>query len=92
MMLNTYGLKMTNLIKVSRETINSSRGYSQIDYDKATGELLEAYHSGTPAESWTEYHDANVIRVCNTTRHMTPQQLADAVYRAVNHLPLEDWN
>lgn len=86
MALNTYGIKMVNLKKTSGATINSRNGYSQISYDKATGELIEAWHVGSPMNSWTEYHDRDVIHVCNTSRHMTMQQLADAVYRAVNHL------
>lgn len=81
MALNTYGIKMIGLRKTSGATINSSNGYSQISYDKATGQLLESWHVGSPI------HD--VIHVCNTSRHMTMQQLADAVHCALTHRPLE---
>ena len=33
--------------------------------------------------SWTEYHDGNVIKICNTSRHMTMQEISDAIYEAV---------
>ncbi len=89
MALNTYGIKMIGLRKTSGATINSSNGYSQISYDKATGELLESWHVGSPMDSWAEYHDHDVIHVCNTSRHMTMQQLADAVHCALTHRPLE---
>lgn len=81
--INTHGLKIINLRKVSSETVNNPVGYSQISYDKATGELLEAWHVGDPLTSWTQYHDPDIIHVCNTCKHMTMQQLADAVAQAV---------
>lgn len=79
MTVNKYNIKMINLRKISGETVNNPIGYSQISYDKSTGELLESWHAGDPLTSWTEYHDPNVIPICNTRRHMTMQQLADAV-------------
>ena len=84
MAINKHGIKMVNLRKISGETVNNPAGYSQISYDRATGELLEAWHPGTWATSWTEYHDPDVIHVCNTSRHMTMQELADAVRDALN--------
>lgn len=79
MKVNKYGIKMLNLRKVSGETANNPIGYSQISYDRATGELLEDWHTGSPLTSWTEYHDPDVIHICSTSKHMTMQQLADAV-------------
>ena len=78
-MLNTHGIKIRNIRKVSGETCTCYRGYVQISYDRATGELLSDYHYNGPVESWTEYNDPDVITICNTRRHMTMQQLADAV-------------
>lgn len=78
--VNTYGIKMLNLRKVSGATVNNPIGYSQISYDTATGELFENWHAGNPMMSWTQYHDASVITVANTSKHMTMQQIADAVY------------
>ena len=32
---------------------------------------------------WTEYHNHNIIKVCNTQEHMTMQEIADAIAEAV---------
>lgn len=82
--VNTYGIKMLNLRKVSGATVNNPMGYSQISYDTVTGELMERWHVGNPMTSWTQYHDASVITVTNTSKHMTMQQIADAVYARLN--------
>lgn len=87
MKVNTHGIKIRNLKKVSGETIDNSAGYSQISYDTATGELLECWHAGTPMTSWSVYHDPSVITIVNTSVHMTMQQLADAVWARLNNLP-----
>ena len=83
MKINTHGYKLVNLRKVSGETVNNSLGYSQISYDVTTGELFESWHVGSPLTSWSEYHDPNVITVANTRKHMTMQQIADAVRDAM---------
>lgn len=83
MKVNTHGYKLVNLRKVSSETVNNSRGYSQISYDMVTGELFENWHPGSPENSWSEYHDPDVITVANTRKHMTMQQIADAVRDAM---------
>lgn len=81
--VNKHGIKMVNLRKISGETVNNNQGHSQISYDTATGELLETWHVGSADCSWTVYHDPDIIHVCNTRRHMTMQQLADAVQDAL---------
>lgn len=83
MTVNKHGIKMVNLREISGETVNNNQGYSQISYDTATGELLETWHVGSSDCSWTVYHDPSIIHVCNTRRHMTMQQLADAVRDAL---------
>lgn len=90
MALNTYGIKMVGIKKASAATINSTRGYSQLSYDKATGEILESWHIGNPTTSWSEYRSRDVIHVCSTSVHMTMQQIADAICRALHHLPQEE--
>lgn len=90
MKVNTYGIKMVNLEEISKETVNNRNGYSQISYDRSTGELLEAWHAGSPLTNWTEYHDPNVIRVCCTSRHMSQQKLADAVRDALCELQMAE--
>ena len=81
-MINTYGLKMNGLRKASGNTINwtpRSGGYTQVSYDRATGEVLTNDHVSLGYTSWTEYHDPATIHVCNTSKHMTMQELADAI-------------
>lgn len=84
--LNTYGLKIRNIKAVSGSTVDNPAGYSQISYDTATGELLETWHAGSPMTSWTQYREGSVITVVNTSRHMTMQQLADAVHMALEQM------
>jgi hypothetical protein len=83
MKINAHGYKLVNLRKVSGETVNNPLGYSQISYDTKTGELFENWHHGNPLTSWTQYHDPDVITVANTSKHMTMQQIADAVRDAM---------
>ena len=83
MTINKHGYTIKNLRKVSAKTIDNSRGYSQISYDTVTGELLEEWHVGNPLTSWTIYHNPTIINIANTNRHMTMQQLADAVHQAM---------
>lgn len=86
MAVNKYGIKMVNLRKISGNTVNNPTGYSQISYDRSTGDLLESWHAGSSMTSWTEYGDPDVIHVCNTSLHMTMQQLADAVRDSLNRI------
>ena len=83
MKINRHGIKMTNLRAISGATVNNPAGFSQISYDISTGELIESWHIGSYMTSWTEYNDPDVIHVCNTRRHMTMQELADAVRDAL---------
>ena len=88
-MLNKYGLKMSGIKKASAATVNwsaRSGGHTQISYDRATGEILTNDHIG---QSWTEYHDPDVITVCYTNRHMTMQEIADAIRDAMMLLEQE---
>ena len=85
--VNTHGHKMNGLRRASSETINWNPrfgGHTQISYDMSTGDILTNDHIG---QSWSEYHDPDIIPVCHTSRHMTMQQIADAIDDAiVNHL------
>lgn len=83
MAINTYGYQIRNLRKVSGETVNNPLGYSQISYNTTTGELSESWHQGSPETTWSEYHDPAVITIARTRKHMTMQQLADAVRDAM---------
>lgn len=84
--INTYGYKMHGLKAASGETKNYgyySGSYVQINYDVSTGDVWTDYHYSLGQNSWTEYHDSDVVTVCNTSRHMTMQEIADAIADAI---------
>lgn len=85
--IDTHGLKIKGLKKASGETANygaHSDLYDEIFYDCATGEVWTKFQCSLGQNSWTEYHDVNIIKIGNTQRHMTMQELADAIWEAVN--------
>ena len=82
MTINTYGRKISGLKKASGATQNYghfSGHYVEIFYDRSTGEgwTNEQYSLGQ--NTWTEYHDKDICKICNASRHMTMQQIADAI-------------
>lgn len=80
--VNTHNLAMKGLRKASGETENYgsySDKYNEIFYNLETGEVWTKFQCSLGQNSWTTYHDANIIKVCNTSRHMTMQQIADAI-------------
>lgn len=80
--VNTYGMKMKGLKKASGDTCSySNGGYIQISYDIVTGEILTDFHCDFGRNSYTQYHDKTVIKVCITEIHMTMQEIADVIYR-----------
>lgn len=84
--VNKHGLKMRGLKAASGETRNYgyySGHYVQISYDTDTGDVLADYHYSLGQNSWTRYHDPAIITIATTADHMTMQQIADAITRAV---------
>ncbi|MCI6255956.1 MAG: hypothetical protein MR648_05100 [Clostridiales bacterium] len=84
--VNYHGLNIKGLRKASGSTVNwspRSGGYDEIFYDLSTGEVWTITQVSLGCNSWTEYHDRNVIKICNTSRHMTMQEISDAIYEAV---------
>ena len=81
-MLNTHGLKIKGIKAASGETLNwyDTGWHTQISYDTESGEVYTSLHLG---DSWTQWDDDTVITVCHTTRHMTMQEIADAIARAM---------
>lgn len=89
MKTNTHGLKMIGLRKACGETQDYgtySPSYDQIFYDRATGEIWTVYHYSLGMNSWTEYHDNDVIHICNAQHHMTMQEIADMIAQRVQEL------
>lgn len=85
MAINTYGLTIKGLKKASGETVNWTRGCcTEIFYDRDTGEVWTG--DLVSENSWTEYRNPSIIKICTTSRHMTMQEIADAIKREVDYL------
>lgn len=84
--IDTHGLNIVDLKKASAETRNYgaySDKYDEIFYDMSTGEVWTKFQVSIGHNSWTEYHDENIIKVCETSHHMSMQAIADAIWKAV---------
>ena len=89
MKLNTYGMTMKGLKKASGNTANyGSYGaeYDEIFYNRATGEIWTVYQCSLGGNSWTEYSDDSIVKICDARRHMAMQELADAIRDRVAEL------
>lgn len=86
-MVNTHGLRMLDLRKVSSDTKNLTGYYSglyyQINYDKETGEVFDDYHCSLGQNWWTQYENENVVNCGNISSPATMQTIADMVWRKV---------
>lgn len=81
--VNTYGLKIIGLKNASGNTEDysfSSGMYDEIFYNVETGEVWTVFHCSIGRNSWTEYHNPNIRRICFTDKHMTMQEIADAIH------------
>lgn len=82
MAINKHGIKMTGLKTASGNTVNwspRSGGYTEIFYDRSTGNIWTMDQVSLGQNTWTEYRDPHVVKICNTSIHMTMQQIADSV-------------
>ncbi len=84
--LDTHGLKIIGLKRASGATKDYGPydgRYNEIFYNRATGEVWTVFQYSLGQNSWSVYHDSNIIKIENTTRHMTMQDLADAISNVV---------
>ena len=85
--IDMHNLKMIGLRKAASDTRGLTGPYNsdyiQISYNTSDGEVLTNYHCSLGHNSWTQYHDRDVIAVCNADGPMTMQQIADAIADAV---------
>jgi len=84
--IDTHGLKIVGLEEASKNTENYGRGsakYDEIFYDMETGEVWTRFQCSLGNNSWTVYHDPAVIKVGETSRHLSMQRIADLIYDAV---------
>ena len=85
-MLDTHGMKIKGLKKASGETCelgDYSASYIEVFYDLRTGEVWTAYQYSLGENSWTEYNESSILKICNTHHHLTMQTLADMIYDKV---------
>lgn len=82
--INTYGMNIKGLRKASGETQNytDDTRYEEIFYNRETGEVWTKFQYSIGQCSWTQYQDPAIIKICNTSRHMTMQQIADRIHEA----------
>lgn len=85
--VDTHGLKINGLRRVCGEAGGwpaNSGGYDEIFYNRETGDLWTVPQVSLGRNSWTEYrNNPEVVKVCETSEHMTMQEIVDAVSRAV---------
>lgn len=83
-MLNKHGLKIEGIKRASGNTVNypSNMGlYTEIFYDKSTGEVWTVDQVSFSHQTWTEYNDPDVIKICETEKHLSMQEIADEIYQ-----------
>ena len=89
-MINTYGLKMTGLKQVVSETKCLDGYYSgkylQLNYDISTGEVFTNFHFSLGQNNWSEYHNADIIVICNLSSPHTMQQIVDLIHEKLEYL------
>ena len=72
-------LKLKGLKKLSSETKNLSGYYSgkyiQVNYDPKTNEIWGDYHYSLGHNTWTVYHDENIINCGNVYEPCTMKYL-----------------
>ena len=88
MKLNTHGLKMKGLRKISGESkILKGGAYSthcfEISYDMSSGEAYYEEHIGNGC---CVYNNADVITCGRIYSPCTMQELADLIYREVDYV------
>ena len=94
MKLNKYGLKITGLKKLAGELQATlpkhndwySGKYFQINLNTETGEVWGDFFYSLGKNSWSEYHDENIIVIGRTYKPLTMQGIIDKIA-----YELKDW-
>ena len=60
---------------------NNNWGYTTISVDITTGELFTDWHYDQ--NSWTEYHDRDIVCVCTTHKALTMADIKTAAEEAI---------
>jgi len=82
-------MKITGIKAVCSETEQLKGYYNghyvQINYNLRTGETWGDYHYSLGQNSWTVYHDPDIITVCNAEEPMTMDEICIVIKDAVWH-------
>lgn len=82
-------MKIKGIKKASGATLNwspRSGGYTEIFYDCSTGEVWAVEQISIGHNTWTEYHDENIIKICETERHMTMKEIKESIVACLDSL------
>ena len=78
---------MKGLKKTAGETKGLKGYYSgeylEIFYDKEKKEVWGKYHYSLGQNSWTEYQDENIIKICTTSEPMTMKEIEEQIKEKV---------
>lgn len=78
--VNTHGLKMVGLKMASGNTgCTTPNAYDELFYNRSTGEVWTVFQCSIGHNSWTVYHDPSIIKIGETSEHMTMQEIADLI-------------
>lgn len=90
------GLKMIGLKKASGGTKGLRGGYSgeycEIFYNKKTGEVWANWQVSLGQNTWTIYHDANIIKLGNVVNPKTMQDIANMIIGEMQGAGEHGWN
>ena len=80
---NTHGHKITGLRKIAGDS-KQLKGiydgaYFELFYDKKNGKAWTVYQYSLGQNSWTVYHDPNIVKICNLSGPHTMQEIADMI-------------
>lgn len=88
--INTYGLTMKGLRKASGDTqsYRDAASYDEIFYNRESGEIWTRFQHSLGFNSWTQYHDPAIVKICNAQHHMTMQAIADAIHDSLQAMAI----
>jgi|GEM_PF-732220 len=85
-MPTSSSIKIKGLRKACGNTANwgpRSGGYTEIFYDRNSGEVWTVDQISLGHNSWTSYRDPDIIKICETERHMTMAEIREAIAEAL---------
>lgn len=82
-MIDTHGIKMTGL-KAAAAATKGLQGYysglyEELFFDRRTGEVWTKTQCSFGHNSWTVYHDEQIIKICDLDDPTTMKEIADLI-------------